>query len=121
MCNPNKNSDNWTREEIQRLKDLRIGFYRYKRNELTELVKYFKGGGSPWSVSEYEHPMKLAPRTATKICKASMEGMLDWLVPADINAFEEAPPTNNFLEDEWPVGYLSPTKQTLRGLDSCRW
>lgn len=108
----------WSAEETAKLRQLHLDPTVNNRQKLVSLVKHFQGGGSAYSVWYKGVPEKVAQHTAEKIRALSRDTELDWLL---VDKSTRIPPTARFEEEEWPVGYLSGSKETLRGIDSCRW
>ena len=94
----------WTKEEQERLRELKLNPKIHTREQLRQLFQHFENGGSLKSVHEDGVPVKKARNTARKIYEAFEQSKLDWVLPKSaneiVNVFTVSMPDDAAVEHE---------------------
>ena len=72
--------ENWTSEEMQRLKKNRIDPVRSPPERLKSMIEYFRTGASLWAVTEGKGPFHVSKEFGRKIKDLLAKGDLDWVM-----------------------------------------
>lgn len=70
----------WTPDEVEKLKALRLDRVKNSRDKLVALVRHFKASLNVWAVAEGANNISVSRPFAAKIRDLTIEGKLDWLL-----------------------------------------
>jgi hypothetical protein len=81
----------WSKEEINKLRELSIDPVQNDPEKLIRLIKHFLSGRSKFAVTEGSGPVKVSKGLATKVQNLCWDGKLNWLVE-DSDLLDKATP-----------------------------
>ncbi len=72
--------ENWTSEEMRRLRKINIDPVRSPTERLKLMIEYFRTGASLWAVTEGKGPFHVSKELGRKIKDLLAKGDLDWVM-----------------------------------------